>query len=309
MAHNTRTLNMGVDLEQIQASLTDRWKDSFSSVLDTMAGIKPEVPSSAAAEEEETIGMLWWRQDFEGVQGGSVWLGSPSHTWTRLGQLVLSGAGIEAAPEADIRDSYLEVLKQVFVVFARALASALGQEVTCSAGREQSAPPDAPGSWIGVRPPNETLPPVQIQFSREILEAVLRHARAGEPADDLVSADAGDALVQAETWGGEEPELSARARRTLDVLLDVEMPVHVSFGKTRVRMQDVLKFVNGAVIELDRAISEPVEILVNNCVIARGAVVVVDGNYGVQINEVASRRERLQQSRRFMLPARVSGSV
>jgi len=46
-----------------------------------------------------------------------------------------------------------------------------------------------------------------------------------------------------------------------------------------------------------------VEVIVNNCIIARGEVVVVDGNYGVRINEVMSRKERLQESRKYLLPA------
>jgi flagellar motor switch protein FliN/FliY len=47
-------------------------------------------------------------------------------------------------------------------------------------------------------------------------------------------------------------------------------------------------------VELNRAVSEPVEVIVNNCVIARGEVVVVDGNYGVRIIQILSRRERLR---------------
>jgi flagellar motor switch protein FliN len=76
----------------------------------------------------------------------------------------------------------------------------------------------------------------------------------------------------------------------------------VSFGRTRVRIQEILKLITGSIIELDRSIAEPVEVIVNNCVVARGEVVVVDGNYGVRINEVMSRRERLQESRRSLLP-------
>jgi flagellar motor switch protein FliN/FliY len=47
-------------------------------------------------------------------------------------------------------------------------------------------------------------------------------------------------------------------------------------------------------VELNRALSEPVEVIVNNCVIARGEVVVVEGNYGVRIKQVISRQERLR---------------
>ncbi len=86
------------------------------------------------------------------------------------------------------------------------------------------------------------------------------------------------------------PEKSA----TFDLLLDVELPVSVSFGGAEVLLKDVLKLTTGSIIELNRSVSEPVELIVNNCVIARGEVVVVDGNFGVRIQHVISRQDRLR---------------
>jgi flagellar motor switch protein FliN/FliY len=82
--------------------------------------------------------------------------------------------------------------------------------------------------------------------------------------------------------------------KTLGLLLDVELPVSVSFGRTQLPLKDVIKLTTGSVIELNRTIQEPVEVIVNNCVIARGEVVVVEGNFGVRIHEVVSREERLR---------------
>ena len=62
-------------------------------------------------------------------------------------------------------------------------------------------------------------------------------------------------------------------------------------------MRDVLKLTTGSIIELDRDVNEPVEVLVNHCLIARGEVVVVDGNYGVRIQQIADRHERLRSVR------------
>jgi flagellar motor switch protein FliN/FliY len=81
---------------------------------------------------------------------------------------------------------------------------------------------------------------------------------------------------------------------TMELLLDVELPVSVSFGSAQLPLKDVLKLTSGSIVELDRSISEPVEVIINNCVIARGEVVVVEGNYGVRIQQIISRRERLQ---------------
>ena len=68
----------------------------------------------------------------------------------------------------------------------------------------------------------------------------------------------------------------------------------VSFGRTQMRLKDAVKLSTGSIVELNRTITEPVEIIVNNCVIARGEVVVVEGNYGVRIKEIISREERLR---------------
>jgi flagellar motor switch protein FliN/FliY len=84
--------------------------------------------------------------------------------------------------------------------------------------------------------------------------------------------------------------------------MDVELPVSVSFGRAHLKIQDALRLVTGSIVELDRGIAEPVEVIVNNCVIARGVVVVINGNYGVRIDQVMSRQERLQQSRKCLLP-------
>ena len=90
------------------------------------------------------------------------------------------------------------------------------------------------------------------------------------------------------------PKESPKNPGTMDLLLDVELPVSVTFGKAQMPLQQVLKWTTGSIVELESAVNEPVEVVVNNCVIARGEVVVVDGNYGVRVQEIVSRAQRLQ---------------
>jgi flagellar motor switch protein FliN/FliY len=85
--------------------------------------------------------------------------------------------------------------------------------------------------------------------------------------------------------------------RTMDLLLDVNLPVSISFGKALLPMKDVLKLTTGSIVELNRVLNDPVEVLVNHCLIARGEVVVVEGNYGIRIQEIASRQDRLRSVR------------
>lgn len=74
-----------------------------------------------------------------------------------------------------------------------------------------------------------------------------------------------------------------QGRQSADILMHVEVPVSVSLGRTRMRMRDLLGLTHGSVVELDEQLSEEVEVRVNNCVIAYGELVAVEGNYGVRI--------------------------
>jgi flagellar motor switch protein FliN len=82
--------------------------------------------------------------------------------------------------------------------------------------------------------------------------------------------------------------------KNIERLMDVEMNVTVRFGKTEMPLRDVVRFGVGSMIELNRSVDEPVELLVNNFPFAHGEVVVVDGYYGVRITEIGTPEERSQ---------------
>jgi flagellar motor switch protein FliN len=93
---------------------------------------------------------------------------------------------------------------------------------------------------------------------------------------------------------GGAPKRSEVAQRNIDRLLDVELDVIVRFGITTVPLRDVVRMGVGTMIELNRAVDEPVELLVNGRPLARGEVVVVDGYYGVRITEIGPAAERAE---------------
>ena len=80
--------------------------------------------------------------------------------------------------------------------------------------------------------------------------------------------------------------------RNIDRLLDVELEIIVRFGVTNIPLREMVRMGNGSMIELDRAVDEPVELLVNGRHLARGSVVVVDGYYGVRITEIGEAEDR-----------------
>lgn len=72
----------------------------------------------------------------------------------------------------------------------------------------------------------------------------------------------------------------------LDLVMDVELNVTLRFGKRHLTLREVLELTSGSVVELDRQVDEPVELLLNGKVIAKGEAVVIDGNYGLRVSEV-----------------------
>jgi flagellar motor switch protein FliN/FliY len=87
-----------------------------------------------------------------------------------------------------------------------------------------------------------------------------------------------------------DPEPAA-SRSGIDLLAGLQMNVTVELGRTELTVSDVLGLGPGSVIELDRLAGEPVDIMVNDRLVARGEVVVVDENFGVRVVEVVRRAE------------------
>lgn len=89
----------------------------------------------------------------------------------------------------------------------------------------------------------------------------------------------------------------AAARRDIDFLLDVPLAVSVELGRTRMLIRDLLLLGQGSVVELDKLVGEPMEILVNDKPVARGEVVVVNEKFGVRLTDILSPADRLRQLR------------
>lgn len=85
------------------------------------------------------------------------------------------------------------------------------------------------------------------------------------------------------------------AHRDMDFLLDIPLEVSVELGRTRMLIKDLLQLGQGSVLELDKIAGEPMEILVNNKLVARGEVVVVNEKFGVRLTDILSPTERIRQ--------------
>jgi flagellar motor switch protein FliN/FliY len=97
----------------------------------------------------------------------------------------------------------------------------------------------------------------------------------------------------------ETPPTSAQENqsRRLELLLDVPLDLSVELGRTRMSIQDLLNLSPGSVVELDKIAGEPLDILVNDRLIARGEAVVVNDKFGVRITDIVSPSERIARLR------------
>jgi len=85
--------------------------------------------------------------------------------------------------------------------------------------------------------------------------------------------------------------------KNIDLLLDINMRVSVELGRTRMTVHDVLGLSSGSVVELDRQAGEPVDILINDRLVARGEVVVIDDRFGVRVTDIETPSQRVRSLR------------
>jgi len=99
-------------------------------------------------------------------------------------------------------------------------------------------------------------------------------------------------VSQAAVPAGEEAPAPSRLPQNLELLLDVELEATIHFGERELLLRDIFALMPGSVVELNQVLNAPAELLIAGRSIARGEVVVVDGNFGLRVTEVASRSQR-----------------
>jgi len=268
----------------VQDWLFSDFVSRFAAAFETMTGERPEIsrvePAEGAVEESPAPGGLRWRQPFSGLPG-ALWIVAAEADWAAAGGSVMRAAGLTEEDPSKLKSEYLEILNQTLAGIAQTMAERLGREVVSQGGEESGSS----GGEI-----------VWATFSVRLGETPAKFGVGLESAlsEDFVKSATRAIETAARIETAPETQTAPEKASTFDLLFDVELPVSVSFGRAQVALKDVLKLTTGSIVELNRAIGDPVEVIVNNCVIARGEVVVVEGNFGVRIQQVISRQERLR---------------
>ena len=272
-------------------TLLDQWTASVAQVLEAMTGQNPEVKWQSGITLAADPEALWWEQPFQISRETAVWVAAPRRTWEHAGTVTLQAAGLETVEISEARNTWLEILGQSLAGMARSITSLVGREITCAPGAERSpASPPENGAAVSIGFPETTLPPLWVGLSPALVSMVCHPPEPPVPEAEAPPAELGETTAVAARRSSTVPP-------TMDLILDVELPVSISFGKTELPMKDVLKLTTGSIVELNRGVNDPVEVMVNHCLIARGEVVVVEGNYGVRIQYIASRLDRMRSLR------------
>jgi len=267
--------------------LAEEWMAKLASSVEMMTEVRPALKLGSrvpVASPEIPIEALWYSIPLNLSGDAAIFIGAAEEAWLHIGKSALLAAGVTEVTPDDARGTYLEIIGQATSGLAQAIGERL--ETSISSLAPKAGKPEALGNTTGLIPVEITLgdplPRKLFLTWSSALETAVTHTKS----EDLELADGN----QTEGKRSTRPEKS----RTLDLLMEVELPVSVSFGRAQLPLRDVLKLTSGSIVELNRTISDPVEIIVNSCVIARGEVVVVEGNYGVRIHQVISREERLR---------------
>jgi flagellar motor switch protein FliN/FliY len=91
------------------------------------------------------------------------------------------------------------------------------------------------------------------------------------------------------------PDSVQPAANNLDLILDIPVQLNVELGRTKIAIRNLLQLAQGSVVELDGLAGQPMDVLVNGCLIAQGEVVVVNDKFGIRLTDIISPAERLRR--------------
>jgi len=263
------------------------WAESFSQVLGAIAGAP--LPFVALAEGPPEVsspaeGDLWIVCTCAGGLRGEQSFRIPAASAVRLALRFMSEAENPDAPlnDAALNDAAInqehgeavvEFLRQVAGLVASAIKPRWG-EVQFRLAPGTGAPSWPASSTFWLRCGDQAALPLLVEW--QMSAALVAGLRAERP-------EAAPPAAQPPSRPPHSPEESLGH---LDRLMDVELAMTLRFGSRRLPLREILEFCPGTVVELDRQVDEPVDLLLHGKLVARGEVVVVDGNYGLRVTEV-----------------------
>ncbi|GAA7277156.1 flagellar motor switch protein FliY [Helicobacter pylori] len=287
--------------------MQDFIKIFIQEVVSTLEGLVGKAPSVGLEKEvsnseeswESLISVPYARVVISAIEKeeGSIELLAPVVLVTALSDLMLGGEGASKEEmDNDDLDAFKEMASNIFGAIATSLKS---QELlpklnftTTNAEIAKELPKK-----------EDYAKAVVFSFKMEALkesQIILLTTAAFERQFEKTHKEEKEETIKSATEATEEVKthdasLENIEIRNISMLLDVKLNVKVRIGQKKMILKDVVSMDIGSVVELDQLVNDPLEILVDDKVIAKGEVVIVDGNFGIQITDIGTKKERLEQ--------------
>ncbi|GAA7270724.1 flagellar motor switch protein FliY [Helicobacter pylori] len=287
--------------------MQDFIKIFIQEVVSTLEGLVGKAPSvglekEVSNSEESFLGLIsapYARVVISAIEKeeGSIELLAPVVLVTALSDLMLGGEGASKEEmDNDDLDAFKEMASNIFGAIATSLKS---QELlpklnftTINAEIAKELPKK-----------EDYAKAVVFSFKMEAIkesQIILLTTAAFERQFEKTHKEEKEETIKSATEATEEikthdASLENIEIRNISMLLDVKLNVKVRIGQKKMILKDVVSMDIGSVVELDQLVNDPLEILVDDKVIAKGEVVIVDGNFGIQITDIGTKKERLEQ--------------
>jgi flagellar motor switch protein FliN/FliY len=204
-----------------------------------------------------------------------------SATVVRLAQIFKSEPVTpEAQPTADHGEAVVELLRQVSGMVSTAAKARWGEiQLLVEAAGAAPSWPSAGTFRLQAGAEDPTAMVLEVGLSAALMAGLrIDKAEAAKAETAKASMDSSPPLAGA---------VAGQSRGALDMLMDVQLAMTLRFGTRKLLLREVLDLSPGAVVELDRGVHEPVDLLLDGKLVARGEVVVVDGNYGLRVTDMS----------------------
>ncbi len=288
--------------------MTDFMKLFESETIATIEGLTGQAPTLELKEEQavSTLSNIipptsLIKFSVSGDQEGSGMVAMPPQLATALGDMMLGGEG-EGKDTMD--DDDLDATKEIVSNIVGAVTTALGAqnelpqlslkvETIEFIPEDQEVNIDAYSKMVVYNFSLGAIHALYMLIVDENVEGMLSGGAAVAASDAPAGPSAGSGaseLTPVPAHNLDEGEM-----KNIGLIMDVKLPVRVRIGQKRMLLKDVLTMDIGSVIELNQLANDPLDILVDDKVIAQGEVVIVDGNFGIQITSIGSKRDRLNR--------------
>lgn len=273
----------------------------------TIEGLTGQAPV-LTLKEEETLSIVsniipptaLIKVDVSGDFNAKVAVAIPPTLATALGDLMLGGEGEgkESMNEDDL-DATKEIISNIFSAFSTSLGSQghlpkLSLKVSGIEFIDESAEINLE-SFSTMYVYNFSLGDINSLLMFVIDKNIEEALKAKENASATTSSAVFEQAPASAKSSSGSAAFEGDEHNNINLIMDVKLPVRVRIGQKKMLLRDVLSMDIGSVIELNQLANDPLDILVDNHVIAQGEVVIVDGNFGVQVTSIGTKKDRLQQ--------------